>query len=218
MARLFLTPVNLNKNELQNFAIQNLSTAPSSPVTGQMYYDTTVNQLKVYEGTGWAPVGGTAYSAGAPSTTPLSTGSLYLDTTNSVLYISNGTSSSANWIPSMPYGLTADMAYFNTANAQGSSLKVARADHVHRHIDTDHSGIHLNALATATGNYSMGSNKLTSVADPTDPQDAATKNYVDTVAQGLSWKQYVRAASTANLTLSGTQTVDGVALIAAECQ
>ena len=199
MARLFLTPVNLNKNELQNFAIQNLSTAPSSPVTGQMYYDTTVNQLKVYEGTGWAPVGGTSYSAGAPNTAPLSTGSLYLDTTNSVLYVSNGTGSTANWIPSMPYGLTADMAYFNTANAQGSSLKVARADHVHRHTDTDHSGIHLNALATATGNYSMGSNKLTSLADPTDAQDAATKNYVDGVATGLNVHDEVQAATTANI-------------------
>ena len=106
MARLFLTPVNLNKNELQNAVIQNLSTAPSSPVTGQLYYDTSVNQLKVYEGTGWAPVGGVAYGAGAPSGAPLSTGSLYLDTTNSLLYVSNGTSSSANWITVEPRGAT----------------------------------------------------------------------------------------------------------------
>jgi hypothetical protein len=204
MSRKFLTPIDLTQQELQNARIQNLATAPSSPGTGQIYYDTTVNQLKVYEGTGWAPVGGVAYGAGAPAGTPLSTGSMYLDTTNNLLYVSNGTNSSANWVPAMPYGLTADMAYFNTANAQGSSLKVARADHVHRHTDTDHSGIHLNALATATGSYSMGTYNITNLADPVNAQDAATKNYVDTVAEGLNTHGEVAAATTTTLTASYT--------------
>jgi hypothetical protein len=52
--------------------------------------------------------------------------------------------------------------------------------------------------------------------DPTAAQDAATKAYVDAAVQGWKWKEPVRAASTANLTLSGTQTVDGVALIAGD--
>ena len=45
-------------------------------------------------------------------------------------------------------------------------------------------------------------------------QDGANKQYVDGVAQGLDAKTSVRAASTGNLTLSGTQTVDGIALVA----
>jgi len=42
----------------------------------------------------------------------------------------------------------------------------------------------------------------------------ATQAYVDGVATGLDVKASVRAATTANITLSGTQTIDGVAVIA----
>jgi len=47
---------------------------------------------------------------------------------------------------------------------------------------------------------------------PTIANHAANKAYVDTVAQGLDVKQSVKAATTANITLSGTQTIDGVSL------
>lgn len=52
--------------------------------------------------------------------------------------------------------------------------------------------------------------------DPVNPQDAATKNYVDAVKQALEIKDSVRVATTANITLSGTQTIDGVAVIAGD--
>lgn len=54
---------------------------------------------------------------------------------------------------------------------------------------------------------------LTLYGDPTQALHAATKQYVDTLMQTFSVKTAVRAATTTNITLSGTQTIDGVALV-----
>lgn len=51
----FLNAIDLNKNELQAAKIQNLSSAPSSPATGQFYFNTTSNRLFVYNGSAWIP-------------------------------------------------------------------------------------------------------------------------------------------------------------------
>jgi phage-related tail fiber protein len=74
----------------------------------------------------------------------------------------------------------------------------------------------INDLTTPTGDYSFGGYKITNLADPTNDQDAATKYYVDTVAQGLDVKASVRVATTANITLSGAQTIDGVSVVAGD--
>lgn len=53
----YLNNINLNKNELQNAVIQPLATAPSSPVEGQIYYNSGDDKIYVYDGTDWQPVG-----------------------------------------------------------------------------------------------------------------------------------------------------------------
>lgn len=49
----YLVPIDLNKNEIQNAVIQKLATAPSNPVKGLFYFNTTDNTLYVYNGTTW---------------------------------------------------------------------------------------------------------------------------------------------------------------------
>ena len=54
---VFLTNLNLSKNELQNAVIQPLSTAPASPKAGQIYYNTVDKMMYQFDGTNWQPVG-----------------------------------------------------------------------------------------------------------------------------------------------------------------
>jgi|GEM_PF-3144960 len=67
---------------------------------------------------------------------------------------------------------------------------------------------------TISGVWSF--NNPVTVATPTAGGHAVTKDYVDNTITGLDMKASVRVATTANITLSGTQTIDGVAVIAGD--
>ena len=60
-------------------------------------------------------------------------------------------------------------------------------------------------ISTTTGSISTS---------PSNPTDIVNKLYVDSTAAGLSWKQPVLCATTANITLSGLQTIDTVSVTA----
>lgn len=70
----------------------------------------------------------------------------------------------------------------------------------------------VNGSVPMTGNLQMGSQRVTGMGDPVDPQDAATKAYVDARAP-VDWKASARAASTANVSVSSAPaSIDGVTL------
>ena len=66
MSRKVLTDLDLNKNEIQNAVVQNLASAPSSPVAGQEYFNTTDNKKYIWNGTAWVDETnqGKTYTAG----------------------------------------------------------------------------------------------------------------------------------------------------------
>lgn len=53
----FLTNIDLQNNELQNARIQSLATAPSNPSAGRIYFDTTLNAFRCFDGTEWMTMG-----------------------------------------------------------------------------------------------------------------------------------------------------------------
>lgn len=59
----------------------------------------------------------------------------------------------------------------------------------------------------------MATNKITGLGNGTEPQDAVTKAQLDASRAGIDVKESVRVATVANITLSGTQTIDGISLV-----
>jgi hypothetical protein len=74
---------------LENFSN---TSAPTKPITGQLWWDSSTSKLQVYNGTSWQTAGGSApYQSTAPS--GLAQGDLWIDSDTGQLYFYNGTSS-----------------------------------------------------------------------------------------------------------------------------
>lgn len=249
MARLFLTAVDLNANELQNAVIQNLAAAPTSPSPqdGQVYYNTGDGRLYLRSGGSWTALAtgsGVSFGTVTAQTSYGASSSDGIATTASRSDHTHGTPSLTSVTPStqavgdgaavgtgtaparedhkhaMPaFGSVSAQTSFGASSGNGTSANIARADHTHGtpvHDNSAHSSVNLSALASPAADVSWASYKITNLGTPTASTDAATKGYVDGVAQGLDVKASVRAATTTTGTLSTSfangQTIDGVTL------
>jgi hypothetical protein len=86
MARKFLTPIDLNRLELQNAVVQNLATDPESAVDGQIYYNTATDRLRVYADGSWSDVGAVTSVSGTANeiSVSASTGSITIGLADNV--------------------------------------------------------------------------------------------------------------------------------------
>ena len=151
MTKKILVSYDFAQNEIQNAKIQNLASAPSTPVAGQVWYNTTSGKLE--------------YRGAAANIDPTARG--YHTGTQLAATISNF-----------------------AATVQATTL---------------------NQFAAPTTAVAMNAQRLTGLAEPSAAQDAATKNYVDAAVNGTDWKTSVRAATTANIALTGNmQVIDGI--------
>ena len=78
----------LNENLVKLLENAASTAAPSAPLKGELWFDTTTNQLKVYDGTSFKPTGGSKSSSSQP-TSP-SAGDLWHDTANDQLSVYTG--------------------------------------------------------------------------------------------------------------------------------
>jgi len=202
MALSYLTDINLNQNELQNGVVQNLGTAPGSPVEGQIYYNSTGGdkQLYFYNGSAWISVAGdiSEVIAGDGLTGGGNSGSVTLNVVGGT-----GITANANDIAITNTGVTAASYGSSTAipvitvNAQGQITAASTAS-----ISTD---LTIAADSGSNDTVTLGTDTLTFAGTTNEIETTVTNNQIQiglvdnpTIAGNL--------IVSGNLTVSGTTT------------
>jgi Repeat of unknown function (DUF5907) len=246
--------LDFSKYEARNIRAHQLGTAPASPVTGQLYYNTADNTLYWWDGTTWQSAKGGV--AATPPATPTTQGTIQLagdlaGTATSpqiaagVIVDADIAAANKDGVAATPSMRTLGIGAQQAAAGNDARFTDARAPTAH-HVNHEPGGSDplnvdaavgtgslrtlgagaqqampgnrvLNVISAPTGAVSMNGQAVTNVLDPASAQDAATKNYVDGMSTGLSWKQPVRVMSTVSVgggaAPGGNLTIDGIAVV-----
>jgi len=166
MAINFLSNINLNKNELQLAVFQNLAGAPATPLEGQVYYNTTDDNLYVYTGAGWVDL--TSQGSGSTNLTKTVT------TTDVTINSSTGTNVDIGAATTSNAGVMTSALYDNVI------LNNAKVSNVSTNLSTSSSS------TTLTVNSSDGTNAVLPAATVSvaGVMTATDKTKLDGIATG----------------------------------
>lgn len=189
MAKKYLAGIDLTKTELQNARIHQLATAPGSPVTGQIYYNTTDNKSYYWNNTSWIDMTGGAGSPNAGTLTLTSTAGA----TNTAVTVGTGTGFNANTSSNLTYDIDVGPALTNLASTMTGAgtgfLKKNGAD----------------AYTLDTATYLTGNQTITLSGDATG--SGATAITVAISAGTVTGKALTGYASGSNTALAATDTI-----------
>jgi hypothetical protein len=211
--------------------------APTTLENAELAFNEQTNVL--YYGTGTGGAGGSATSviaiAGNGAFVDTSTNQTIGGTKTFSNTIAGSVTGNAGTATALANGrtiaITGDLAYTSgtfdgTGNVTGTGTLATVNSNVGTYtkvtingkgLATAGSQASLSDLSSPTAAFSFNSQGLTNLADPVNAQDAATKSYVDSTAQGLDTKASCVVASTANIaTLSGLLTIDGITVVAGD--
>ena len=207
MAINFLNSIDLNQLELIHATIENQETdvLAGTGVEGQLYYNTTGSDLKVWTGSAWSTIVTTGSGDAVESITGgdgiFITGTAPVPIV-SVAYLESANGALDNIIQKAPTGGTLSSTNEILVNkgltGTFNAAKVAL------------NAIPIDFFATATGDIDLGGFKASNLADPIGTQDAATKAYVDAATVGGLIYQGGYNASTNNPALDTAVAISAV--------
>jgi hypothetical protein len=185
MAKKFLTSIDLSKCELLNARVHNLASAPSGGVTGQIYYDTSDNQMYFYDGSVWQSMRG--------------------DITSVTLTGGAGNTVTQNNSTGGAYTATIDV------NVDGTTVGINGSDNLYVIKDTAYLTNLYNTDGTLTSarTVTLGANGLTFDAQSTGKVTVLDDLYIGAQAAGGAGTLHIYAPS--NGTGSGIIWEDGTA-------
>lgn len=149
----------------------NISSTPkgtSFPVAsvsnaGDVYYRTDLQNYFFYNGSNWVSTSQTPVGTTLPAVESASNGDTYYRTDDNTFYIFNN----GAWRLINGSGSILSNGMFYVGNASNEATPTLK------------SSIPLSGFGDATSDVSLGSQKITNLANPIEAQDAATKQYVD---------------------------------------
>ena len=207
MAIEYYSSIDLNKNELQNAVVQNLGSAPGSPVEGQIYYDTGDDTIYFRNASAWVSIGGdiTGVTAGDGLTGGGTSGAVTLNVVGG-----DGITANANDV-----AITA--AQTTITSVVNTSLEIGRDAHNRIKFGTDDQIIfevnnNDGVIFKASGEIEAGSLDISGNAD--------IDGTLETDALTIAGTNLLTGAVTfsGNTIFSGTPNVSGTLTVAGDIQ